>query len=147
MVKATYFIGRGRHKMIIRQCNLPCPQLYITFIVQPFPSPPSPSTGNSPLGQHGLIVNSFTVSDDLSVNKHGFVYHIAVQTLQFERNFRLASGERNHPKGNFDKKAGFLLPETGDDSVTEDNLTCHSFISMINLVYRKTNRCVYRPHI
>ena len=26
--------------------------------------PPSPSTGNSPLGQHGLIVNSFTVSDD-----------------------------------------------------------------------------------
>ena len=40
--------------------------------------PPSPSTGKSPLGQHGLIVNSFTVSDDLSVNKHGFVYHIAV---------------------------------------------------------------------
>lgn len=76
--KSDPFIGRGRHKMIIRQCNLPCPQLYITLIVQPFPSPPSPSTGKSPLGQHGLIVNSFTVSDDLSVNKHGFVYHIAV---------------------------------------------------------------------
>lgn len=28
------------------------------------PFPPSPSTGNSPLGQHGLIINGFTVSDD-----------------------------------------------------------------------------------
>ena len=123
------------------------PVVYNTYCTT-LPFPPSPSQENSPLGQHGLIVNSFTVSDDFICKQTRICLPSrGIDIAIWKKLSAIKWGKKRRERKLWQKSRFFLLPETGDDSVKKDNLTCHPFSSMINLVYRKTNRCVYRPHI